>query len=602
MIRTETTQEISTRITPGGPLQLRQLLLALQDDGLISAAQCLALGGTVPEKSTHPLEVIARQGWRRADQPTLPLHLERLCEWLAGHLGMDYLRLDPLKLDLASVTGLVSHAYAARFQFLPLYEEGSQIVVAVTQPYVRDWEDTLTHVGGKGVKTVFCNPAAVRRYLDQFYRLSKSVSNAADKSTNRATVQEQLIELGDGTADAAEDQHIVNIVDWLLQYAFEQRASDIHIEPRRGQGHLRFRIDGMMQRVNSFPDNVMAGVVSRLKILGAMDVSEKRRPQDGRIKSKTPAGAEVELRVSTMPTVHGEKLVIRIFDPDTVLKSFASLGFGADEDRQWQELIKHPNGVILVSGPTGSGKTTTLYSSLKQLARPELNVCTIEDPIEMVEPAFNQTQTHPAIGLTFAMGVRTLLRQDPDIIMVGEIRDQETAEITTQAALTGHLVLSTIHTNDAPTALARLLELGVPSYLIDATLLGVLAQRLLRTLCPYCKKAEAPNDLDQELWVTLTQPDRLPPPASIHKKAGCDECRGTGFKGRIGIYEMMVIGRDIQQLIRPGLDVREVRRLAIRNGMQPLRLAAANKIAEGVTTLEEALRVVPLQMGAHEPG
>ena len=322
-----------------------------------------------------------------------------------------------------------------------------------------------------------------------------------------------MLELGQLKSPDANDAHIVNIVDWLLQYAFDQRASDIHIEPRRDKGHVRFRIDGVMHHVYELPPAVNAAVTSRLKILGRMDVAEKRRPQDGRVKTKSPDGNEIELRLSTLPTAFGEKMVARIFDPDVLLRSFQELGLGGDDNQRWQTMVGASNGIVLVTGPTGSGKTTTLYSTLKQLATPQVNVCTIEDPIEMVEPSFNQMQVQHQIKLSFASGVRSLLRQDPDIIMVGEIRDLETAEMAIQAALTGHLVISTLHTNDAPSAITRLIELGVPPYLIKATVVGVMAQRLVRTLCPHCKQPEA---VDVEAWNLLTRPFKARPPAAVH--------------------------------------------------------------------------------------
>ena len=299
---------------------------------------------------------------------------------------------------------------------------------------------------------------------------------------------EQMIELGRAGKLDANDRYVVNIVDWLLQYAFDQRASDIHLEPRRDNSDVRFRIDGVLHLVYQLPTVVMSAVISRIKVLGRMDLAEKRRPQDGRIKTKAPAGHEVELRLSTMPTVFGEKLVMRIFDPEVTIRTFDELGFSEAELDAWKKMVSAPHGIILVTGPTGSGKTTTLYSTLKYLAKPEVNVCTVEDPIEMVEPRFNQMQVHPVIGLDFASGLRTFLRQDPDIIMVGEIRDLETADMAIQAALTGHLVFSTLHTNDAPSAIIRLMDIGVPHYLIRATLLGVVAQRLVRTLCPHCRE------------------------------------------------------------------------------------------------------------------
>ena len=330
----------------------------------------------------------------------------------------------------------------------------------------------------------------------------KKAQEASKGAVSLARDFEQLVALGQQGKLDANDSHVVHIVDWLWQYAFEQRASDIHVEPRRDAGQVRFRIDGVLHQVYAIPTPVLVAMTSRIKLLARMEIVEKRRPQDGRIKTVTPAGDEVELRISTMPTAFGEKVVMRIFTPEVLVRDFIELGFTAEDRERWGRMIKEPNGIILVTGPTGSGKTTTLYSSLKQLATPEVNVCTVEDPIEMIEPLFNQMQVQPAIGVDFAHGVRTLMRQDPDIIMVGEIRDRDTADMAVQAALTGHLVLSSLHTNDAPTAVTRMLDLGMPAYLINSTLLGVMAQRLVRTLCPHCKEPGEPPD--DETWRAIT--------------------------------------------------------------------------------------------------
>ena len=423
--------------------------------------------------------------------------------------------------------------------------------------------------------------------------MARSVSGAAtgDQFVSGVGNFEQLLKLGSSDQEPdANDAHIVNIVDWLFQYAFQQRASDIHIEPRREQGSVRFRIDGVLHTVYQFPAQVTMAVVSRLKSLGRMNVAEKRKPQDGRVKTKTPDGNEVELRLSTMPTAFGEKLVMRIFDPEVLLKSFDQLGFSGDDLQRWRSMTCQPNGIILVTGPTGSGKTTTLYTTLKQLATEEVNVCTIEDPIEMIEPTFNQMQVQHNIDLTFASGVRALMRQDPDIIMIGEIRDLETAEMAIQAALTGHLVLSTLHTNDAPSAITRLLELGVPYYLLKATLLGVMAQRLVRTLCPHCK---APVEIAEDDWNTLTQPWSAPLPKGAQQAVGCLECRDTGYRGRAGVYEIMLLNDAIKPLIMADTDLVKLKNQAYRDGMRSLRLSGAQKIAAGLTTMEEILRVTP---------
>jgi general secretion pathway protein E len=353
---------------------------------------------------------------------------------------------------------------------------------------------------------------------------------------------------------------------------------------------VRFRIDGVLHQVYQLPSTIMNAITSRIKLLGRMDMVEKRRPQDGRLKTLTAEGEEVELRLSTMPTAFGEKLVMRIFNPDILVKNFADLGFSKEHAAMWDGWVKQPNGIILVTGPTGSGKTTTLYSTLKQLATPEVNVCTVEEPIEMIEPAFNQMQVQQNIGLTFADGIRTLLRQDPDIIMVGEIRDMETAEMAIQASLTGHLVLSTLHTNDAPAAVSRLLDLGVPPYLLNSSLLGVMAQRLARTLCPHCK---AKSQVDAAAWQDLVAPWKTTKPATINVAVGCLECRMTGYRGRTGLYEMLPMTPSLRKLITKDADLGKIKEQAFKEGMKPLRLSGAEKVAAGLTTIEEVLKVAP---------
>src|SRR5256714_1369388 len=410
----------------------------------------------------HPLVSVAEQKWKKG--PT-PLTLEALTEWLAKRVGLEYLHIDPLKIDFAAVTDVMSSAYATRFRILPVGVNGKEAVIATAELNVREWEKELAPILKRDIKRVIANPIDIERYQVEFYNLAKSIRSAAKTTTGASGLSnlEQLVQLGDKQLDA-NDAHIVRNTDWLWQYAFEQRASDIHIEPRRESGIVRFRIDGALHQVYQIPAAVLTPMTSRIKILGRMDVVEKRRPHDRRIKTRTLEQQDIELRLSTLPTAFGEKIVMRIFDPEVLVRDFRELGFSEEDKKRWDEMTVKPNGIVLVTGPTGSGKTTTLYSTLKSLATPEVNVCTIEDPIEMVDPAFNQMQVQHQIDLGFAEGVRALMRQDPDIIMVGEIRDLETAEMAVQAALTGHLVLSTLHTNDAPSAVARLLELGVPPY------------------------------------------------------------------------------------------------------------------------------------------
>ena len=577
-------------------LDLNDLLRELVNQGRIAqdtAEQCLAIRRSAVNNQQHPLEFLASQQVDDLKRPGRKLELETLTQWLADYCGQPYLRIDPLKIDVAAVTPLMSYAFAQRHKILAVAVDSESVTIASAQPFVHSWESNLTHVLKRPIRRVVANPADLQRFTTEFYRLAKSVSGATavDQKISGVGNFEQLLKLGASDQEPdANDAHIVNIVDWLFQYAYQQRASDIHIEPRREQGTVRFRIDGVLHNVYQFPPQVTMAIVSRLKSLGRMNVAEKRKPQDGRVKTKTPDGGEVELRLSTLPTAFGEKMVMRIFDPEVLLKSFDQLGFSADDLSRWQSMTSQPNGIILVTGPTGSGKTTTLYTTLKQLATSEVNVCTIEDPIEMIEGAFNQMQVQHNIDLSFASGVRALMRQDPDIIMVGEIRDLETAEMAIQAALTGHLVLSTLHTNDAPSAITRLLELGVPYYLLRATLLGVMAQRLVRTLCPHCK---APMELEEEDWQNLTRPWSAPLPTGAHRAVGCLECRDTGYRGRAGVYEIMLLSDGVKSLITADTDLVALRRQAFKDGMRSLRLSGAQKIAAGQTTVEEVLRVTP---------
>ncbi|WP_109126223.1 GspE/PulE family protein [Dyella sp. C11] len=578
-------------------LALDDMLATLVVDGYLLAEDAKQVRmGTRSGRATvelHPLVLVANAKLPNQRDPGRPLSLEGLTEWLAGQAQLSYLKIDPMKINVAAVTQVVSRAYAERHRILPVAVAPGEVTFATCEPFDNSWAADLAQMIRRDVKRVVSNPIDINRYLLEFYGVQRSIQLAQDakgQSTSSLLNFEQLLELGKSGEVGADDRHVVHIVDWLLQYAFEQRASDIHLEPRREAGLMRFRIDGVMHKVFELPPPVMTAVTARIKILSRMDVAEKRRPQDGRIKTRSASGREVELRISTMPTAFGEKVVMRIFDPDIVAKDFSQLGFSADEDASWRAMVERPHGIVLVTGPTGSGKTTTLYSTLKHLATPELNVCTVEDPIEMVSAEFNQMQVQPAIDLDFATGVRTLLRQDPDIIMVGEIRDLETAQMAVQASLTGHLVLSTLHTNDAPSAITRLLDLGVPHYLIQSTLTGVVAQRLVRTLCAHCKEA---TTQDPHEWTALTHGWSLAVPEKVFKPVGCLECRNTGFMGRTGIYEMMPLSHRLRGLISSQLDLGHFGHAALAEGMQPLRISAAAQVARGVTTVKEVLTVIP---------
>jgi general secretion pathway protein E len=589
------TQEVGSN-KPDITLNVRGVINDLVADGRLSTedAENISMKSRAKHQLTwHPIELIAEENAVDLKNPAKNLDLDVLTHWLCERSKQTYKRIDPMKIDATVVTRMMSAEFAKRHGLLPISMTEEEIVIASAQPYVSSWEATLGQSHPRKVLTrVVANPADIRRYTTEFYQMAKSVSkaNAQGLNTSSLTNLEQMLELGHVDAMEANDAHIVNIVDWLLGYAFTQRASDIHLEPRREKGRIRFRIDGVLHLVYELPSPVMNAVTSRLKTLGRMDVAEKRRPQDGRLKTKTQDGHEVELRLATLPTAFGEKMVMRIFDPDILLKSFAQLGLANEDFDRWQSLVQNSNGIVLVTGPTGSGKTTTLYSSLKQLATEEVNVCTIEDPIEMVEPSFNQMQVQTNIDLNFADGVRALLRQDPDIIMVGEIRDLETAEMAVQAALTGHLVISTLHTNDAPSAITRLLELGIAPYLIKATLLGVMAQRLVRILCPHCKTA---IPIDEEAWRALIAPWKMNPPAKIYGPVGCIECRETGFLGREGIYELLPLSDGVKPFVTDGADIGKLRKMGMREGMKTLRLSGAQKIAAGHTTISEVIRVAP---------
>ena len=580
-------------------LDLRTLMDDLLQDKVISAEDHMRVLNSARSKDEallHPLSYIAAQNLSDARKDGR-LAIAQLLQWLSEKTAQPLFHLDPLKVDVPAVTEVMSFEFAQRHHILAVHVSPDEVTIASAEPHVNSWQSNLEHVLRRPIKRVLMDPAELKRYTVEFYSLAKSVRGASGNTGNGAGLStvtnfEQLLELGDMKDPDANDQHIVNIVDWILQYAFDQRASDIHIEPRREVGNVRFRIDGVLYTVSEFPAQVAMAITSRLKILGRLNVAEKRKPQDGRLKTVSPEGNEIELRLSTMPTAFGEKLVMRIFDPEVLLRSFEQLGLANEDYSRWQDMIDKPNGIVLVTGPTGSGKTTTLYSSLKKIATSEVNVCTIEDPIEMMEDSFNQMQVQHNIDLDFASGVRALMRQDPDIIMIGEIRDLETAEMAIQAALTGHLVLSTLHTNDAPSAITRMLELGVPSYLLKATILGVMAQRLVRTLCPHCKQ---PDTVSQEDWSTLTKPWKVTLPKIIYKPKGCLECRDTGYLGRQGIYEIMVMSESVQDNIHEQLNLEHIRRQAMKEGMRTLRLSGAQKVAAGDTTIAEVLRVSPAQ-------
>jgi len=586
--------ETTGKSVPAGPLDWRRLVEWLSEDGVISAAEAqrtIARCAQV-QSAQHPLIRLASVSMTRVADGK-PLDIETIAQWLAGRAGLGYLRIDPLKVDVGKVADTMSALYAERHKVLPVQVTTAEVVIATSEPFITDWVSEVERQAKRSVRLVVANPTEIARYTAEFFALAKSVKAAMKAGGNSGAASfEQLVELNKSNKQLdANDQGVVQVVDWLWQYAFDQRASDIHLEPRRDQGVIRFRIDGVLHPVYQMPMGVHNAMTARIKLLGRMDVVEKRRPQDGRIKTRNPRGDEVEMRLSTLPTAFGEKMVMRIFDPDTTVKDLDALGFSQHDATRWEQLVKRPYGIVLVTGPTGSGKTTTLYSTLKRIATEEVNVSTIEDPIEMIEPAFNQTQVQAHLDFDFPEGLRALMRQDPDIIMVGEIRDLQTAEMAVQAALTGHLVFSTLHTNDAPSAVSRLMELGVPSYLINATLLGVLAQRLVRTLCAQCREKDEGSS--REALAEIVKPWQINGGYQPYKPVGCVDCRMTGFMGRMGLYELLTVTEAFKERVTREPNIDALRRQAVSDGMRPLRLAGALKVAEGVTTIEEILSTTP---------
>ncbi|MFK5984045.1 MAG: GspE/PulE family protein [Pseudomonadota bacterium] len=540
--------------------------------------------------NSHPFIYISQRKWINKNT-NRPITMGDLMKWFSIKTKLKYYKIDPLNIDVPSITSIISISYARHFNILPVEVTSNIVTIATAEPFELDWKTEVARISAKKIHLVLVDPEQITRYINEFYNVANSVINAnisSQKEGIKLQNFEQLLDLGRKGELDSNDHHVISIVDWLLQYAFEQRASDIHLEPRREIANIRFRIDGKMQLVYEIPTLVLAAVSSRIKILARMDVAEKRRPQDGRIKTRDPDNNEIELRLSTMPTAFGEKLVMRIFDPKVLQLNYQQLGFSDKNTKQWNDLINQPHGLVLVTGPTGSGKTSTLYTTLRQLATPDVNVCTVEDPIEMVEASFNQMQVHEQIDLTFASGIRTLLRQDPDIIMVGEIRDLETAEMAIQAALTGHLVLSTLHTNDSASAIIRLMDLGIPHYLLQSSLLGIMAQRLIRVLCPHCKQ-----DIEhsERSWDDFVEPETIAKPEKLYVAKGCEKCRNTGYIGRTGLYEILPISEQFKKLFSAHTDISLLKQQLIKEQIDTIKLSGIKKITAGITTIEEVLKV-----------
>jgi general secretion pathway protein E len=512
-----------------------------------------------------------------------------LARLIAEEAHLPFLKIDLLKLDAEFIESKISRPFARKHLMVPMHIRNGKLVVAVVNPFDRAAIESYRAIAGRDIELVVAAEPDVMQVVNELYGFRSSVTKAERDLKGGIDLSnlEQYVKLKSGSEIESSDAHIVNAVDFLLQHAYDSRASDIHIEPKREHAQIRFRIDGMLHEIQRVPKLVNLAITSRIKTMSRMDIAEKRRPQDGRIKTAHD-GKEIELRVSTLPTAFGEKVVMRIFDPEVMIRDLDGLGFYEDEMKLFGDWIRRPHGIILVTGPTGSGKTTTLYSALKAVYTPEINITTIEDPIEMVYDDFNQTSVQTKVGITFASALRTILRQDPDIIMVGEIRDGDTAQNAVQAALTGHLVFSTLHTNDAATSVTRLVDLGIPPFLISSTLIGAMAQRLVRKICDDCRR-NRPLTQEEASMLNL----QAPPGKRIIVKegGGCMRCRNTGYYGRSGIFELLPIDNAVRDLIDRGEDFVKIKDMAQKRGMRTLRQSALRKLAEGATSFEEVVRV-----------
>lgn len=518
-----------------------------------------------------------------------PVTEEIIMKELARHLDIPFLKIDPLKLDADIVTKIISRPFAIKHQIVPVSISGNTLTLATSNPFNREGIDRIKQSKGYDINLVISIRSDIMKIVTEFYGFRSSLDAAQNEMSSEIDLGnlEQYVKLKSIPELAATDQHIINAVEYLLHYAYSQRASDIHIEPKREHCLVRFRIDGVLHNIHKMPKPVFPAFASRIKTLARMDIAEKRRPQDGRIKTMQD-GQEIELRVSTLPVAFGEKIVIRIFDPGVLMQNIDELGFSPRESNLFRSFISAPYGLILVTGPTGSGKTTTLYSALKTLSTPDVNLTTIEDPIEMICEDFNQTSIQPQVGITFASTLRTILRQDPDIIMVGEIRDLETAEHAIQAALTGHLVMSTLHTNDAASTITRLIDLGIKPFLINSILTGVVAQRLVRKVCSHCTEL---YDITEDECRVLGLDYENTRKYEISIGGGCPQCRGTGYMGRTGVFEVMDMSNKIKDAVEMQSTPEKIKEIARSEGLRTLKEGAVNKLLRGLTTVDEIVRV-----------
>jgi len=508
---------------------------------------------------------------------------------LAKDLRMPFKKLDPLELDLDLVTKTIPKSFALKHLLLPFGIKNGVYEVAIYDPGKRYALEDIERANQIKIKPYLSTKSDIGRMLAEFFGFQSSIT-AAETHMAGPMVDlgnlEQYVQISPTKEITSSDQHIKSAVDHLFTYAFEQRASDIHIEPKRKTSMVRLRIDGVLHTIYNLPRVVHPAIISRVKTLSRLDIAEKRRPQDGRIKVSHD-NKEAEIRVSTIPVAFGEKVVMRILDPDIIFQDLTNIGFSPESLKVYNSFAHAPHGMILVTGPTGSGKSTTLYSTLKYIATPEKNVITVEDPVEMVYEDFNQIAVQPAIEVTFATILRNILRQDPDIIMIGEIRDLDTARYAIQAALTGHLVFSTLHTNDALSAITRLVDLGVQPFLISSTLLGAMAQRLVRKICSHCTEKFTVKGRELSGFGFSAAKDEY----TLQRGKGCKECRGTGYLGRCGIFEIFPMSDKLKKMVVANESSAELMKVAKQEGMKTLREDAWDKVLQGITTYQEVMRV-----------
>ncbi|MBI5816477.1 MAG: type II/IV secretion system protein [Nitrospinae bacterium] len=563
--------------------------LAESEKAVASTVKSSAKGKQSKPAPGHAIRFIAGLKVPSAANAEKFIAEEEIVKAISSMCGLPYKKIDPLELDIDTVTRTIPKPFALKHMVLPLYQAGDELHVAVMDPETGDTLDGLSRATGKKIVPFLATPGDINKLINEFYGFKTSVTRAEEEMSKKRIDLgnlEQLNRIKQPDQIQSDDEHIKNAVDYLFNYGFEMRVSDIHIEPKRDNSVVRFRIDGQLNEVYKIPKGVSQAIASRIKMLARMNIAEKRKPQDGRIRVEH-GGDTSELRVSTLPAAFGEKLVLRVLKPDQLMRDMDLLGLFPEDIIKIERFLNRPNGIILVTGPTGSGKTTTLYSALNFLSSPEKNIVTIEDPIETICEQFNQTAVQPAIGLTFAAALRSILRQDPDIIMIGEIRDQETADNAIQSALTGHLVLSTLHTNDTTSSIARLRDLGVQPFLINATVVGIVAQRLVRMVCKACaKEVEVSAKRLKQFGIVIKEEK-----AVIKEGKGCDQCRFTGFLGRTGVYEVLAMDDNIRQMVQEAKSDMEIRKYALAHGMTTIRDSAVRKMLNGETTLREVVQL-----------